>query len=157
MIKKTLIKDQIQAQKNHEQQRLSILRYILAQIKSKEIDKKSSNAAASKDKPDLTEEEIIIVMRKIAKELNESIEAAKKGARRDLLSQYQRELDIISTYLPKELSKEELEKELKKIIASNKELFDKNPKAIIGISINKLKSKADPSRIVTILQSISKL
>ena len=130
MIKENIIRDQILALKNHDQQRLSILRYILAQIKNKEIDKKPSNAAASREKSDLTEEETISVLRKIAKELHESIEAAKLGKRDDLVLENQKQLEVVTAYLPKELSDEELKKEIEKIIEKNKELYDKNPKAV---------------------------
>ncbi|OGK25292.1 hypothetical protein A3A46_03760 [Candidatus Roizmanbacteria bacterium RIFCSPLOWO2_01_FULL_37_13] len=153
MIKEKIISDQMAALKSHDQQRLSILRYILAQIKNKEIDKKPSNTAASREKSDLTEEETISVLRKIAKELHESIEAAKLGKRDDLVLENQKQLEVVTAYLPKELSDEELKKEIEKIIEKNKELYDKNPKAVIGVCVKALKSKVDPARIVKILQS----
>src|SRR3989344_5213482 len=109
MLRKKIVADQIQSLKNHDQEKLSILRYILAQIKNKEIDKKI----------ELIDEEIITVLRKIAKELNESIEAFKK--------------------------------EIEKIVAENKEIYDKNPEAIIGVCVGKLKNKAESSRIVRLL------
>ena len=96
-----------------------------------------------------------MVLRKIVKELNESIEAFEKGKREDLVSEYQKQLEIVSFYLPKELSDEELKNEIKKIIDNNRKLYEKNPKAIIGICIKELKSKADPTRIVKILNSLT--
>ena len=147
MLKQKLVDDQIQALRNHDQENLSILRYILAQIKNKEIEKRS----------DLTDDETTMVLRKISKELHESIEAAKLGKREGLVTEYQQQLQLVSSYLPKELSDEQLKKEIEKIIAENQDLSNKNPKAIIGISIKQLKNKADPSRIVKVLQSISKL
>lgn len=144
MIKEKMIRDQITALKNHDQEKLSILRYILAQIKNKEIDKKS----------DLTDEEVISALRKITKELSESIEAFKKGKREGLVLDYQKQLEVVSSFLPKELSDEELKKEIEKIIDKNRELHEKNPKAIIGVTVGKLKSKASPSRIVKILQAL---
>ncbi|OGK09289.1 hypothetical protein A2767_03575 [Candidatus Roizmanbacteria bacterium RIFCSPHIGHO2_01_FULL_35_10] len=147
MLRKKIVADQIQSLKNHDQEKLSILRYILAQIKNKEIDKKI----------ELIDEEIITVLRKIAKELNESIEAFKKGKREDLISDYQKQLDIVSVYLPKEISDEDLKKEIEKIVAENKEIYDKNPEAIIGVCVGKLKNKAESSRIVRLLQSSIKV
>ena len=147
MLKQKLVDDQIQALRNHDQENLSILRYILAQIKTKEIEKRS----------DLTDDETTMVLRKISKELHESIEAAKLGKREGLVTEYQQQLQLVSSYLPKELSDEQLKKEIEKIIAENQDLSNKNPKAMIGISIKQLKNKADPSRIVKALQSISKL
>lgn len=159
MLKKKIYDEQIQALKNRDREKLSILRYILAQIKNKEIDKKPTSPAG---KSELINEEVIFVLRKISKELNESIEASKKGGRDDLISEYQKQLQVVSSYLPKEISDEELKKEVEKIIDKNKELSEKNPpaggqvqKAIIGICVKELKSKADPARIVRILHSLS--
>jgi len=154
MLKQKIFKDQIQALKNHDQEKLSILRYILAQIKNKEIEKKPSESGG---KSDLTDEETTSVLRKIAKELNESIEAFKKGEREDLVFEYQKQLQVVSSYLPKELSDAELKKEIEKIVRESQDIYKKNPKAIIGVCVGKLKNKADSSRIVRILQSISNL
>ncbi|MBI2641723.1 GatB/YqeY domain-containing protein [Candidatus Roizmanbacteria bacterium] len=144
MLRQKIQSDQIAALKEKNSEKLSLLRYILSQIKYKEIDKKAQ----------LTDEEVVSVLGKIAKELNESIEAAKKGKRDDLVDQNQKQLEIVSPYLPKELSDEELKKEIDKVIEKNKDLSLKNPKALIGIAVKELKSKAEPSRIVKFLQSL---
>ena len=154
MLKQQIFTDQIQALKKHDQEKLSILRYILAQIKNHEIDKKTPE---SKGISELTDDETTLVLRKIAKELNESIAAFKKGDRQDLISEYQKQLQVVSAYLPKELSDAELRQEIEKIMQENQAVYQKNPKALIGIAVGKLKSKADSARIVRILQSISNL
>ena len=154
MLKQKIVDEQIQALKNRKQEKLSTLRYILAQIKNKEIEKRSFDS--TQDKSDLIDDEVILVLRKIAKELNESIDAAELGNRQDLVLQYQKQLEILNAYLPKEMSNEDLKKEIDKIISENQELFNNNPKAIIGLCVKNLKNKADPSRIVKILQIIIK-
>ncbi|NMB83972.1 GatB/YqeY domain-containing protein [Candidatus Roizmanbacteria bacterium] len=144
MIKQKLQQDQLSALKSADKPKLETLRYILAQIKNKEIDKKS----------DLTDEETVNVLRKTVKELKESIDAFGKGGRADLVQSSQTQLDIISAYLPQEISDEELKKEIGVIIEKNKDLYDKNPKAIMGICVKELKSKADPSRIIKCIQGV---
>ncbi len=147
MIKQKLTQDQISALKAGDKEKVTSLRYILAQIQNKEIEKKGQ----------LTDEEITHVLRKIAKELKESLEAFEKGGRADLIASTKKQLDLVSLYLPQEISDEELKKEVKKIINQNQELYQKNPKALIGVAIRELKDKAEPSRIVKILQSMVKL
>ena len=73
MLKEKLQSDQIQALKSGDKDKLSALRYILAQIKNKEIEKMA----------DITDDDVVIVLKKIAKELRESIEAFEKGGRKD--------------------------------------------------------------------------
>src|SRR3989344_275030 len=110
MVKQKIIQDQILAMKQRDQNKVTTLRYILAQLKNKEIDKKSG----------LSDEEELTILRKIAKELRESIEAFRKGKREDLVVQYDKQLVLVSSYLPKEISDEELKNEIEKIMQDNK-------------------------------------
>ncbi len=91
MIVKKIQADQITALKSGQKTRLEVLRYILAQIKNKEIEKKAV----------LTDEETTKTLQKVAKELKESIDAAKKGNRNELVEGYQKQLVIVEEYLPK--------------------------------------------------------
>lgn len=143
MIKQKISDDQIIALKNRDQEKLTVLRYILSQIKNKEIDSRG----------ELSDEEVVAVLRKIAKELNESIEAFKTGKRQDLVEKNQKQLEILTNYLPEEITDADLQKEIEALIEKNKKLFEKNPKIIIGIAVKELKSKANPSRIIRTLQS----
>jgi len=143
MLRQKLQDDQIAALKGGEKTKLGVLRFILAQIKNKEIDKKS----------ELTDEETMVVLRKVIKELKESVEAFEKGGRKDLLDDNKAQLEIASAYLPAEISDEELKQEIEKVIKQNQAVFDNNQKAIIGICMKQLKSKADPGRIMKTLQT----
>jgi uncharacterized protein len=150
MLRQKLQDDQIIALKSGQKTRLGILRYILSQIKNKEVDK---NPPAGGE---LNDEETIGILKKVAKELKESIEAFEKGGRNDLVDDSKKQLEIMSVYLPEEISDENLIKEVKKIIKDNRKIFDNNQKAIIGICMKQLKSKADPGRIMKTLQEYLK-
>lgn len=134
--------DQLSALKARDQEKLNILRYILAQINYKKIDKKS----------DLTDDEIVQVLRKVQKELDETIESAKQAKRENLRNDAEKQKAVVTQYLPKEISDEEVKKEIEKIIGLNKTVFDTNKKAIIGIVMKELRTKASSQRIIQILQ-----
>src|SRR3989338_10115404 len=134
--------DQLSALKARDQEKLNILRYILAQINYKKIDKKS----------DLTDYEIVQVLRKVQKELDETIESAKQAKRENLRNDAEKQKAVVTQYLPKEISDEEVKKEIEKIIGLNKTVFDTNKKAIIGIVMKELRTKASSKRIIQILQ-----
>lgn len=146
MIKQTIKQDQVAALKDGDQARLNILRYILAKIQNQEIAKQK----------ELNDEETTAVLQKQVKELKETLEAAEKANRAELIAQAKTELAIVGGYLPKQLSDEELKKEVEKIVSENQELYQKNPKAIIGTCMRQLKSKADSSRIISLLNLINK-
>lgn len=142
MLRQKLQDDQIAALKSGDKTKLNVLRFILAQIKNKEIDKRS----------ELNDEETIVVFRKVIKELKESIEAFEKGGRKELAEDSKKQLKFASFYLPAEISDQELKEEIEKVIKENQAVFDKNQKAIIGICMKSLKSKVDPGRIMKTLQ-----
>jgi len=148
MLRQKLQDDQISALKAGDKIKLSVLRFILAQIKNKEIDK---NPPAGGE---LNDDETLSVLKRIAKELKESIEAFEKGGRKELVEDNKKQLEIVSAYLPAEISDTELKGEIEKIIKENQAVFDNNKKAIIGICMKQLKSKADPGRIMKMIQSI---
>jgi hypothetical protein len=142
MLTQKLQAEQIIALKSHDTKRLSTLRYLIAQIKNQEIEKKGA----------LTDEEVIVILKKQQKELHESIASFEKGGRKDLVTEYLEQLKIVQSFLPPEISDDELRKEVQILIEKNKEIYQKNPKAMIGICVKELKSKADPQRIIQALQ-----
>ncbi|MFW5703684.1 MAG: GatB/YqeY domain-containing protein [Patescibacteria group bacterium] len=142
MLKQQLQKEQITAMKSGDKARLGVLRYIVSQIKNKEIDTKN----------ELSDAEVVQILRKQIKELKDGIESFKKGGREDLIQENEQQIAIISEYLPPEISDDELDKEIENLVSENKESIDQNPKSIIGIAMNALKSKAEPGRISAALK-----
>ena len=144
MLYEQLQAEQIKALKSKDAIKLQTIRGIIAQIKNKEIEKRTP----------LNEDEVLSVVKKTKKELLESIESFTKGGRADLTEESQKQLAIVNAYLPPELSDEELQKAVAVLIENNKEAIAKNPKAIIGICMKELKSKAESSRILAALQKV---
>ena len=145
MLKQKLQSDQIVALKAKDQIKLDTIRYIVSQIKKKEINTQK----------ELSDEEVVSILQKIKKELHESIDSFTKGGRADLVSEYQKQLDVLLAYLPPEMSDQDLELSVKELIEKNKELFATKPQALIGICVKELKAKADPARIMQMLKKMS--
>lgn len=99
-----------EALKNKQKERLSVLRLALASIKSKEIDKRAL----------LTDEEIIDVLAKEVKKREDSILEFQKASRTDLLEKEKFEIQVLLEFLPKQLTKEEVEAILKEAITTLK-------------------------------------
>ncbi|MFH1826923.1 MAG: GatB/YqeY domain-containing protein [bacterium] len=87
MLKSLLQKKQIDALKARDSEKLDFIRYILAQIKNAEIEKRH----------DLTDEEVKIVMNKVNKQIEDGIDAAKKGSRVDLQVKYEKQKKVLSS------------------------------------------------------------
>ena len=144
MLRQQLQTDQLAALKSGDTLTLNVLRYIVAQLKYKEIEKKS----------ELNDEEVVATLRKQMKELQEAIDSAKKANRDDLIKENEEQIEVIKRYMPAEISDEEIEAEVKKLVEANGAAIEKNAKAIIGIAMGALKSKADPTRIQAALRKL---
>jgi hypothetical protein len=111
MLKKQLTDGLITAIKNKDKESINAIRLILAAIKDKEIDLRSE------DKNNEVSEEIIFnILKKMVKQRNESIDLYKKGNRPELADKEKKEIDIIKTFLPKQLDECTVENLCKEII-----------------------------------------
>ncbi|QDH78050.1 GatB/YqeY domain-containing protein [Echinicola soli] len=91
----------------------------------------------------MTEDEEMKLLTKAAKQRRDSLEIYEQQGREDLAATEQSELDIINEFLPKQLSEEELEGELKAIIAEVGAEGPKDMGKVMGTATKKLAGKAD--------------
>ena len=99
------------ALKSKDKNKISTYRLILSGIKDLDI---SNRSGPSKKETD--DEDIKKLLKKMIKQRNESVEIYKKNKREDLLIIEQGEIDLLSKYLPKQLSEEETKKICSEII-----------------------------------------
>jgi uncharacterized protein len=122
------------AMKSGDSVKLNTIRSIRAQII--ELSKRGADTV-------ITPEEELGVLLAGAKKRKEAIEMYEKAGRNDLADQEKRELEIISTYLPKQMSKEEVTEIVKRIIgevgASSSRDFGK----VMPLAMKELKGKID--------------
>ena len=93
------------AVKSKDKNKISTYRLILSGIKDLDITNRSGP-----NKKDTDDSDISKLLKKMIKQRNESIEVYKKNNRDDLLKIEQNEIDILSEYLPKQLTEEETKK-----------------------------------------------
>jgi uncharacterized protein YqeY len=91
------------AMKSGDKARLEVIRFAIAGLRAAGKEKEQKEPGAT-----LTDEEAISVLQKDAKRRKESIELFKQGGRNDLVEQEVAQLAMLSEYLPKELSREEI-------------------------------------------------
>ena len=99
------------ALKSKDKNKISTYRLILSGIKDLDISNRSGP-----NKKETDDEDIKKLLKKMIKLRNESVEIYKKNKREDLLKIEQGEIDLLSTYLPKQLSEEETKKICSEII-----------------------------------------
>lgn len=137
-----LDKDMIEAMKNHEKERLTVIRMVKASLKQEQID----------DKKELNDDLLIEVVNKQIKMRKDSIAEFEKGGRQDLVDATQNEINILMNYLPEQLSKEEVEKIINEIFDEVKPEGQKDMGKVMKEAQAKLKGKADMKEVSTIIR-----
>jgi len=145
-LKSKIIQDLKEAMKKGDQEKVGILRYLNSVIHNKEIEK-----YAKEHQSKLTEDELLIVLSSELKKRRESVEIFIRSGRSDLAEKERKEMMIIENYLPRQLSREEIEQEVEKIFKNHPGLSDFG--SAMKEVMKELKGKADAKIISEIVKS----
>ena len=129
--------DMTDAMKAQQKERLSTLRMLQSAIKNEQI-----NVGH-----ELSDEEAMTVIRKAVKQRQDSIEQYTNAGRTELADKEQSELDLLKTYLPAELTSEELESGLREIIASTGAQSKKDLGKVMKEATARFKGRVDGKKI----------
>ena len=132
------------AMKAGEKSRLEVIRFLLSGLNSSLKEKQLKDPAAT-----LSDEETLSIIQKEAKKHRESIELFRKGNREDLASKEEAELAMIATYLPTQMSREEVEKTVADLYAAGNTEF----KTLIRAASEATKGKADGKLVVELVKA----
>ena len=124
------------------------LRLIVSAIKDAEI------AGRSKGQKEIKDVDIIGILKKMIKQRNESCEVYKKAGRTELLESETKEINVISTFLPKQLSEEETKKICEETIKAVGASSMKDMGKIIGALKTKHADTLDFSKVSGIIKGL---
>ncbi|MGQ9666274.1 MAG: GatB/YqeY domain-containing protein [Anaerolineae bacterium] len=125
--------DYMEAMRAGDALRKETLRFLRAAIKSAQIDKRAP----------LTEEEIWEIIKRQVKQRRESIEQFRKGNREDLAAKEEAELAIIESYLPAQLSRQEIEVLARQVIVEVGAAGPRDRGKVMGKLMPQVKGRAD--------------
>lgn len=134
-MREQLLNDLKEAMKNKDKERLNVIRMVKGALQLEELNLKR----------ECTDDEIIGLIAKQIKTRKESIAEFTKAGRDDLISSTQSEIDILNTYMPEQLSEEEVLKEIDNAFNEVNPSSMKDMGKLMGILTPKLKGKADMS------------
>ena len=137
-------KDTIEALKAGEKDRLLLLRGLKSDLKYARLDKGD----------DLTDQDVIDVLAYQAKKRRDSIEQFEKGGRDDLVAKERAELEIITTYLPKQLNEDELRDIVAKAIDEAGVTSPAQIGAVMKIVMPQIKGVADGKMVSKLVMEI---
>ena len=134
------------ALKSSDETRKGTLRLLLAALKQAEIDKRPAGA--------LDEGEVLAVIQKEAKSRRESIADAQKANRADLVAMNETELHVIESYLPKQLTREELVELARAAIAETGAGGPQQMGLVMKVVMPKIKGRADGKLVSDVVREL---
>ena len=139
-----LEQDMKEALRNKEEKRLSTIRFLRSQIKNREIDKKLP----------LTDEEIIEIIQKGIKQRKEILPDLERASRQDLIEQANKEIATLQSYLPAQLSSEELKQIIGEAIKEVGATSPRDMGKVMGALMPRVKGKADGKVLSELIKAL---
>lgn len=136
--------DMKEAMKSHDKESLSTIRLLKSAIDLQKINNKLE---------EINDDLVIEVASRQVKQHKESITEFRSAGRNDLADNLEREIKLISKYLPEQLSKEEIEEEINKIFEEVKPESKKDMGKVMKEANIRLKGKADFKLVSEIVNS----
>ncbi|HXX53036.1 MAG TPA: GatB/YqeY domain-containing protein [Thermodesulfovibrionales bacterium] len=125
------------ALKASERSKVSVIRMVKAMVKNAQIEKGR----------ELTDDEILAVLFSMAKQSRESIEQFKKGDRTDLVQNEEEQFSILQSYMPRQLTNEEIESMIRNAIRESSAGGVQDMGKVMRILMPRVKGVADGKHV----------
>ncbi|MBD1371162.1 GatB/YqeY domain-containing protein [Hazenella sp. IB182357] len=136
-LQEQLTQDMKSALKNKEKTKLSVIRMLRSSIKKAEIDKRST----------LGDDEVLDVIVKEVKQRRDSIREFEKAGRDDLVLNEQEEMKVLESYLPEQLSEEELRLIIQSAVSEVGATSRADLGKLMPVIMPQVKGKADGKKV----------
>ena len=147
-LKKQIEEKLNEALKSKDKNTYPTLRLVVSAIKDAEI------AGRTKGQKEMSDSELTSILKKMIKQRNESCEVYEKAGRKELLENEKKEITVINTFLPKQLSDEETKKICEEIIKTVGASSMKDMGKIMGALKSKHSDSLDFSKVNLILKGL---
>lgn len=134
MLQERIAQDYIQAMKSRDKVASSTIGFLRASLKNVQIDKRAEQ---------LSDQDVIAVIKKQIKQRQESIKQFHDGGREDLVNKESAEMEILKHYLPQELSAEELKVFIQTAIKETGASSMKDMGQVMKVVMAKTEGRAD--------------
>jgi len=147
-----VLRDQIndalkEAMKAKNERAVSTLRMVNSTLKNADIEARGAG------KPALGEAEVLAILQKMIKQRQESVELYKKGGRDDLVAQEEAEIAIISGYLPRQISDDEMKSAIDAAVAETGASGMKDMGKVIGALRGKYAGQMDMAKASALVKA----
>jgi uncharacterized protein YqeY len=148
-LREQLMNDLKDAMRQQDEPRKSAIRSVIAAMKKAETE-----LDASGERVTLDDDDILALIARQAKQRQESITEFRKGGREDLVAEEEADLAILQTYLPQQMTREEIEVEARQVI---KEVGASGPRdmgKVMKPLMANLRGRADGSLVNQVVREL---
>ena len=143
-LKERLMEDMKVSMRNKETLKKSVITMIRASVKQKEVD----------DRVDVNDDDVIELIAKQLKQRKDALVEFEKAERDDLIAQTKAEIEILASYLPQQLTDEELEAVVRDAVAEVNAQSVKDMGKIMGMVMAVAKGRVDGKRINEMVKKV---
>ena len=133
--------------KNKDKKSVSTLRLVLAAVKDRDIAARSNGNNSG-----ISDDEVKLLLQTMIKQRKESADIYEKAGRLELLESEKKEIDIISCFLPKQMSNIEISEAVEKIIKETNASSIKDMGNLMNILKNEYAGRCDFSLVAKIVR-----
>ncbi|MBZ9634805.1 GatB/YqeY domain-containing protein [Clostridium sp. FP1] len=144
MLKQTLKDDIIKYMKSKDKIRLTALRTLMAEVKYKEMDLKK----------ELEDNELIGIIEKTIKQLNETLSYAKQASKEEIIAETEIAIEMFTVYMPKQFTGEEAKAIVIGVIAENGFKGNGDMGKVMKAVMPQLKGKYDSKKINPLVKEL---
>jgi uncharacterized protein YqeY len=144
MLKQRIQEEMKSALKAGEKRRLGAIRLILAAIKQREVD----------ERIELDDTQVLAVLDKMVKQRHDSIEQYEKAGRAELVEQEAFEIDVLKTYMPEELSGEEIAALVRDAVTATGAASIRDMGKVMGELKQKVQGRADMGAVSALVKQL---
>jgi len=132
------------AVKAQDKMKVSTLRMILSALKNAELE----------EREELSDEKELAVVASYARRIKESIVEFRKASREDLVMKEQGELAIVLSYLPEQMSDDDIRREASRVIAETGAATPRDMGRVMGEMLKRFKGKVDGAAVNRIVSEL---
>ena len=132
-----------------DKQRLSCLRMVKSKVQEKQVELRGTEGR----EVELSDEDVTNVVSAYAKQRRDSIESYEQGGRKDLAANERAELEILTSYLPQQMSEDEVSAIVDDAVRESGASEPKDMGAVMKLVMPKVKGRADGKLVNRIVQS----
>ena len=141
-LRKTIAEDTTRSLRAKDERRLVTLRMLSSAIHNREIEKRGTGEAG-----EITEEDVLGVLRSDAKKRRDAIAEFEKGGRPDLVEKEKQELVILEAYLPAQLDDAAIAATIRSVVAEFGSVGAKDFGRVMGEVMKRLEGRASGDRV----------